>query len=152
MLHADGALNSGQRDVEALSGELPFRRRRLDGKLCRINSLLDVRLQFVHPLPDVALGVFRSSLQPAIVDLRKQAIPARQPAVAKGFPVGLRLQRSGLHFKRSKEVSNGLIQRGRREIFEFGNGVHMLRGSIPLWSSDPSRGVILMEAAAATES
>ena len=48
----------------------------------------------------------------------------RHPAVAKRLPVGLGIQRASLGLKCSKQVSDGFIERRRRIVFEFGNGVH----------------------------
>ena len=65
-------------------------------------------------------------LQPGVVDLRQDAVLARQPAVAKVFPVGLGVQTRRLGVERGEQVADRAIQRLGRVIFEFGNGVHGL--------------------------
>ena len=124
MFDADRPLHARQRNVDPLGRELRARRRRMNAELRGFNRGFGARLQFVDALPDLALRFFRSGLQPCVVDLREQAILARHPAVAKRLPVGLGLQRASLGLKRSKQVSDGFIERCRRIVVEFGNGVH----------------------------
>ena len=124
MLDADGALDAGQGDVEALGGELRAGGRGVDLVVRVFDRRFDPRLQFVDALADLALCRAGRGLQPGVVDLRQDAVLARQPAVAECLPVGFAVQRGGFGVERGEQIGDGAIQRLGRVVFEFGNGVH----------------------------
>src|SRR5271166_502445 len=68
MLGADGAADAGESYVETLGGELARRSATLNAGERRINRLLDLGLELVDALPDLALCIFRRGLQPQIVE------------------------------------------------------------------------------------
>ena len=73
-------------------------------------------LEFVDALADFALGFFRRGLQPEIVDLRENAVLARQPAIAEGFPVGFALDGRGFLLQRRQQLLDGVVERRRGEV------------------------------------
>ena len=95
MLDADGALDAGKGDVEALGGELGVSGRRMDFVVRVFNCGFDASLQFVDAAADLALCRTGRGFQPDVVDLREHAVLARQPAIAECLPV-----RFGVEFAR----------------------------------------------------
>ena len=89
MLDADRALNAGQRDVEALGGELGIGRRGVNACLCASSMAASARaFSSLTRCPTSRFASFGRGLQPGVVDLREHAVLARHPAIAERLPVG----------------------------------------------------------------
>ena len=83
-------------------------------------------LQFVDAAADFTLRRARRGFQPDIIDLSKNTVLAREPAIAKDLPVCLALKRSSFRVESGEHLSDRAVQCLRRVIFEFGDGVHDL--------------------------
>ena len=95
MLRADGTANAGEGDVETLgSAELATdwtspllnSRRASASTVCFDFGFYE---HSIDALPDLAFVRPRRSFQPQIVQLSKDAVLARHPAIAKGLPIVL---------------------------------------------------------------
>src|SRR6185437_15902386 len=86
VLCAERPANAGESYVHALrfktgSGGVPA-----GALLGAVDGLFDLALELVDARAHVALGWAGRGFQPEIVDLRKNAVLARHPAVAESFP------------------------------------------------------------------
>src|SRR5579864_1619822 len=118
VLGADRAANAGERDVDRRSGFSAgsLRERCLD-------LLLNFGFELVNALSNFALGLFRGSLKPQFVDLGEDPVFARQPSVTEGFFIRIVFWRCRFLLQSGQQLFDGLVERSRREIFQFGDGV-----------------------------
>ena len=118
VLSANGATNAGERDVDrGFGGRVRCLRER------GFHLLLDFCFQLIDSLTDIALGFFWCGLQPEFVDLREYAVFAREPTITERLLFGFALHRSGFLLQSGKQLFDGFVERGGREIFQFRNGV-----------------------------
>ena len=80
-------------------------------------------LQFVDANPGLALRFFRRALQPQIVNLCEDPVLPRHPPVAKRFQFRVIANLGSLSGTRSNALARSLLQRRRRIVSQFGNGV-----------------------------
>ena len=78
--------------------------------------LFNFRSNFVDALADVALCIFRRGLQPQVIDLRKNAILARHPAIPKYFPPILGTNRRRFLLERGQKFAHRTVERCGREV------------------------------------
>jgi hypothetical protein len=139
MLHADGAMDAGKGDVEALGGEQRVGGRGMDFVVGALNCRFRASLQLVDAAADFALCRTGRGFQPNVIDLSEDAVLARQPAVAKGFPVSVGMERGDFPIEGGEQIADGAVERFRRVIFEFGNGVHEMSCQIVIPTDGFSR-------------
>ncbi len=121
MLGADWAAYARERNVDTFRHERVRARSR---DVSPFNEFRDPRLQFVDANPGLTLGILRRDLQPQIIDLGKDAVLARHPPIAKCLQTPLSL-RTPVAFvlARTNALARSLLQRRRRIVRQFGNGV-----------------------------
>src|SRR5215471_15500017 len=107
MLRAQRAANAGEADVEVFTLEFAGGYAALDTCERGVDGDLDPGFEFVNELTGVALGFFGSGLQPQVVDLRRDAVFAREPAVAEDLVVVIAVDGGGFEFKRRNEIARG---------------------------------------------
>src|ERR1700724_192194 len=87
-------------------------------------GLLNLLFNEVHFLTSLALGFFRSSLQPEVVNLRQHPILACHPSVAKNLPLGLVPHRDSFMSERRTQFRGSALQRRGRVFRQFGDAIH----------------------------
>ena len=125
MLDADGALDAGEGDVEALGGELGIDRggvnfvvRVFDAQLRRgLFSSLTRRPTSRFAGPGAAFS------QVSLTWVSTPFLRASQRS-RKALPVGFAVQIAALGVERGEEFGDGAVERFGRIIVEFGDGVH----------------------------
>ena len=122
MLSANGTPNAGQCDIDALCRECI----RAAADVRGLEQVGDPRLQFVNANPDFALGLFGSALQPQIVDLGQDPVLAGHPAIAECFQISVIAHLRCFRLARCDAFASSLLQRRRRVLRQFGNGVRHL--------------------------
>src|ERR1019366_1915263 len=65
-----------------------------------------------------------TGLKPKVIQLSEDSILASEPSIAECLPVSLRGDRSFFFSKCPAKIGDGAIERFRRIVLEFGNGVH----------------------------
>ena len=129
MLGADRAADAGEGDVEAFAGQSSLPEdaalQIVAGAASTVYSTLVFNL--VDALADLALWRLRRSFQPEIVDLREHAVLARHPAIAESLPFGfVAIDSSDSDSSAESRSRDRRVQRRRREIRQFRNGVHVI--------------------------
>ena len=88
--------------------------------------VLDLGPENVYLLPDRTLVFGRGELQPILIELRKNAGLPRQPSIPESFQTWLVLDILCLIVNSCDEFRHGAIERFRRVVLEFGDGVHVV--------------------------
>ena len=88
-----------------------------------LHQFRNARLQFVDANPGLALRLFRRAFQPQIIDLGEDSVLARHPAVAKRLQFRVDANLGSFAGARSNALARSLLQRRRRIVRQFGNGV-----------------------------
>ncbi len=102
------------------------RRKRIPARSGDVRAFDEFRnpcLQFVDTNSGLALRFLRRALQPQIVNLCQDPILPRHPPVAKRFQFRIIANLGRLGRARINAFARSLLQRRRRIVSQFGNGI-----------------------------